>query len=276
MATLLGNTYTAFCQKGSFSDMTADIARRKAPEERELSQKREELLSLQSLLAQRELDLATLQAELNAFERRYLRIVGIRYAELDEIEAQIAEALSRASLKNPQAQECAYQTRARANESAHASKIVQEQSIHADRFKPSDALKKLHREIAKCIHPDLATDENDRMGRQRFMAEANQAYEAGDEIHLREILHKWESSPEAIKGDGVGAELIRVIRKISQVEERMLTLDTTIAQLQLSDLFRLKKEVEEAEVDGRDLLAEMASRLNEQIVDAKGHLVSLH
>lgn len=256
--------------------MTADIAWRQAPEERELSQKREELLSLQSLLAQRELYLATLQAELNAFERRYLRIVGIRYGELDEIEAQIAEALSRASLKNPQAQERAYQTRARADDSAHASKIAQEQSIHADRFKPSDALKKLYREVAKCIHPDLATDENDRMRRQRFMAEANQAYEAGDEIHLREILHKWESSPEANKGDGVGAELIRVIRKISQVEGRLLTLNTTIIQLQLSALYRLKAEVEEAEAEWRDLLAEMALRLDQQIADARGHLVSLH
>jgi len=255
--------------------MSRNIARQQTPEERELAKKLEELSSLQIRLVQQELDLATLQAELNAFERRYLRIIGIRYAELDEIEAKIAETLSRVSLKNHQAQERAYQTRVRADELAHTSKIVKEPTIRGDKFKPSEALKKLYREVAKCIHPDLATDENDRIRRERFMAEVNQAYEAGDEKRLREILHEWESSPEAIRGDGVGAELIRVIRKISQVEGRLLTIETAITQLQSSALFQLQTEVEEAEVERRDLLAEMASRLDQQMGEAKAHLASL-
>ncbi len=255
--------------------MSINIARQQTPEERELSKKLEELLSLQILLAQRELDLVTVQAELKAFDRRYLRIIGIRYAELDKIAAQIAEIFARSSPKDHQAQEHAYGARAQANESGQESKKALEKSVYADRFNPSDALKKLYREVAKCIHPDLATDENDRIRRQRFMVEANQAYEAGDENRLREILHEWESSPEGIKGDGVGAELVRTIRKIAQVEERMLTLETTLAQLQSSDLYRLKKEVEEAEAEGQDLLAEMASRLDQQINDAKAHFASL-
>ena len=244
--------------------MSRNIARQQTPEERELSKKLEDLSSLQILLVQRELDLATLQAELNAFERRYLRFVGTRYAELDEVEAQIAETLSRSSHKNHQAQERADQTRARANESAHASKIVQEPTIHGDRFIPSDALKKLYREVAKCIHPDLATDENDRMRRQRFMVEANQAYEAGDEVRLREILREWESSPEAIKGDGVGAELIRVIRKISQVEGRLLTIETAITQPQSSDLYRLLNPGEVAKCIHPDLATDENDRMRRQ------------
>ena len=54
-----------------------------------------ELNGLESELAQRELDLATLHGELRAFEARYLRIVGVRLAELDKIEAQIAELQAR-------------------------------------------------------------------------------------------------------------------------------------------------------------------------------------
>ena len=111
--------------------------------------------------------------------------------------------------------------RARANESAHESKIIQETAGHGEKFKPSDDLKKLYRDVAKSLHPDLATDDDDRARRQRFMAEANQAYEEGNETRLREILREWESSPDAIKGDGVAAELIRVIRKIAQVQERL-------------------------------------------------------
>ena len=254
--------------------MSIDLIRAETPEEKELARKLAELTVLEGELAQRELDLATLQAELHAFERRYLRIVGIRYAEFDEIDAQIAEALAELTPKSSEAQERASQARAQANESAQMSKTAQELG-RRDEFTPSDALKKLYREVAKCIHPDLATDENDRVRRQRFMAEANQAYEDGDEARLREILREWESSPEAVRGDGVGAELIRVIRKIAQIESRLQAIESIIAQLRSSDLFRLKVEVERTEAEGRDLLAEMAIRLDQKIADVRRHLASL-
>ena len=63
-----------------------------SPEERELERKRAELAALEADLVERELELSTLQAELAAFETEYLRVVGRRYAELDEIRARIAEA----------------------------------------------------------------------------------------------------------------------------------------------------------------------------------------
>lgn len=254
--------------------MSIDLIRAQTPEEKELVRKLAELTVLQDELAQRELDLATLQAELHAFERMYLCIVGIRYAELDEIEAQIAEALARAAPKNSEEQNRASQARAQANESAQASKIAQEPG-HRDKFIPSYVLKKLYREVAKSIHPDLAIDENDRARRQHFMAQANQAYEDGDETRLREILREWESSPEAVKGDGVGAELVRVIRTIAQIERRLQAIESIIAQLRSSDLCRLKTEVEKAEADGTDFLTELASKLDQQIADAKNLLAEI-
>ena len=255
--------------------MSKKLAKQNTPEERELSQKLEELLNLQTLLAQRELDLTTLQAELHAFERHHFRVVGVRYAELDEVEAEIADLLSRSSPQNQEMRMRAAEGRDRANESAHESKMIQETAGQAEKFKPSDTLKKLYRDVAKSIHPDLATDDDDRTRRQRFMAEANQAYEEGDEICLREILREWESSPDAIKGDGVAAELIRVIRKIAQVQERLRTIEATIDDLESSDLYRLKGEVESAEAEERDLLAEMASRLDRQIANARQRLAGL-
>ncbi len=197
--------------------MTARITQIPSPEARELDKKKAELAGLQARLAERELDLTTLRAELHSFEGTYLRMVGSRLAELDEIEAQIAEARSRNKPKDQQAQERASQARAQAEESAQAVEAEQETG-RREPFKPSENLKKLYREVAKRIHPDLATDESERKRRHELMAEANRAYEEGDAARLEAILRDWESSPESVKGEGPGAELVRVIRKIAQIE----------------------------------------------------------
>jgi len=249
--------------------------RRQTPEERELEKKRAELAAPEAKLAQRELDLATLKAELHVFERRYLHVAGARYAELDEIMAQIAEAEARRNPKDEKAQERAAEARAQAEESAQAAGSTHEQQEPPRKFKPSDALKKLFRELAKLIHPDYATDEKERERRHRIMAEANQAYEDGDEERLRALLHDWESSPESVEGEGLGAELIRIIRKIAQVEERLSAIEAEIKELKASELYQLKTKVEEVEGDGRDLLAEMAAQVDEEIAEARERLEAL-
>jgi hypothetical protein len=251
--------------------MITETKHRKTPEEEELNKKLAELGELESELTQRELDLVTLHGELRAFEIRYLRIIGTRYAELDDIEAQIAELQVRLTPKDKHLQNHAEKARTKAQESAQAAEDIQEQ-FKQDRFTPSESLKKLYREVAKSIHPDLANDEEERIRRQRLMAEANRAYEEGDEARLESILHEWETSPDFVKGEGVGADLIRVIRMIAQVQERLRVIDTEIAQLKQSDLCQLKIRVEEAENEAGDLLEEMASQLDEEIVIAKQKL----
>lgn len=253
--------------------MRTNITRTQTPEERELSRKRYELSELEAELAQRELDLATLQAELHTFEARYIRIVGVTYAELDEIEAQIAEAEARLKPKDNKIKEQAVKARAQAQGSAQAAGIAQEP--REEKFKPSESLKKLYREIAKRIHPDLTLDEEERARREQLMGEANRAYEEGDEAKLQAILNEWESSPESVKGEGVASELVRVIRKIAQVEKRLRIIETEITQLEESDLYQLKTKVEVAEDKGRDLLAEMASRVDEQIARASRRLARI-
>ena len=251
--------------------MTSSITRRQTPEELELEKKKAELTSLESDLAQRELELATLQAELHTFERRYLRIVGVRYAELDEIEARIAERLAQQRPKDNQARRQATDARAKADESSQAASAAKDQRQAPD-FKPSEDLKKLYREIAKRIHPDLTTDEKERAHRNEIMAEANRAYEEGDEAKLRAILEEWESSPDTVKGEGVGAELVRVIRKVHQVQNRLSEMEIQIAQLKESELSQLKAKAEEATREGRDLLKEMVACLDSEVADAKKRL----
>jgi N-methylhydantoinase B/oxoprolinase/acetone carboxylase alpha subunit len=107
------------------------------------------------------------------------------------------------------------------------------------------------------------------------MTEANRAYEEGDVARLEAILRDWESSPESVKGEGPGAELIRVIRKIAQVEDRLKAIDAEIARLEESDLYDLKNQVDQAREKGRDLLAEMAARVDQQVVEARRRLRSI-
>jgi len=242
------------------------------PEDEELGRKRQELASLQSELADRELYIATLRAELAAFERRYLRIVGARYAELDEINAQIAERISQRCERDQQAQSVARQARAQANESRATVEADASEPITA---LPSQELKSLYRQVAKTVHPDLSFDAVDRRLRQRLMAEANRAYEMGDVDRLKRILEEYDSCPEAVRGEGVGAELVRVIRKITQVRRRLTEIEDELKQLVGSELAKLKTKAEEYEKLGRNLLAEMAEQVDRQIVTARQRTISV-
>ncbi len=251
--------------------MSQDVTRRLSPEEKELEKKRLELAELEGQLVQRELELATLRAELGAFERRYLQTVGVRYAELDKIEAQIAELLAQQSPQDANAWEHATQARTQADESYHATRDAIESKEKTD-FKPTNALKRLYRELAKKVHPDLASDELDRARRERFMAEVNRAYERADLGALQALLREWEESPDAIKGEGVAVELVRVIRKMAWIQERLRAIETEIGELKASDRYHLRTEVENAEREGRDLLAERAVEVNQKIAAAQERL----
>ena len=60
-----------------------------SPQAEELRARRCEMADLRHKLADKELELSTVKAELNIFERRYQSVVGPMYAELDSVKAQI-------------------------------------------------------------------------------------------------------------------------------------------------------------------------------------------
>ena len=237
------------------------LTRRISPEEEELAKKREELALLQAELADRELFLTNLRAELSAFEALYLRQVGTLYAELDEWNAKIAERLAEQE-GTEEARSAAAQARTQAEESNSA---VHGEAAAAQEFTPSAELKALYREVAKRVHPDLATDEADRHKREQLMAEANAAYQRGDAETLRRILEEYESSPESVQGEGVAADLVRVIRQIRQVRNRLSQIELEIASLIDSDIAKLRAKVEAARAEGRELLTEMAEDVRKRI-----------
>jgi hypothetical protein len=240
------------------------------PEEQELARKRDERAAIESELAERELRSANLRAELGAFEQQYLHFVGSRYAELDELRAGIAERLAKEQPANARAREAAHEARKHAQETKSAAG---EQTASAPRaFESSPEMKRLYRDVAKRIHPDLTSDRHDRAKRQILMAEANEAYQRGDEIRLAKILTEYEWSPDAVQGEGAGAELVRVIRGISQARGRLAEIEAELQELLRSDLYQLKARVDEAKGHGRDVLREMIEKVEDQIAQARRRL----
>jgi hypothetical protein len=240
------------------------------PEDQELARKLAEQAAIEGDLAERELRVENLRAELVAFERRYLHFIGARYAELDEYKAQLAERLARQQPGNERAQQAAREARARADETKSAAGEKSEKEPRA--FEATPEMKRLYRDVAKRIHPDLTSDRDDRAKRQDLMAEANRAYEEGDEARLTKILNEYECSPESVKGEGPGAELIRVIRRLSQARGRLAEIEAELQQLVRSDLCQLKERVTEAEKYGRNVLKEMTGKVEEQIAQARERL----
>lgn len=78
-----------------------------------------------------------------------------------------------------------------------------------------------------------------------------------------------------IRGDDVGAELVRTLRKIHQAERRLTQIAADLAELKQSELFRLRAEVTTAEATGQDLLADWAAQLKRDIADAHETLAAL-
>lgn len=245
--------------------MSGHLTRRLTPEEEEILRKREELASIRAVLAERELELLDFRSQLSVFEGRYLRQVGSLYAELDEWKARISELKARLH-PSAAAEEEAQQARAQAHQTyddAHGA------ASKASEFTPPPELKGLFREVAKRIHPDFCRDASDLERRTRFMAEANHAYEAGDAAALQRILDEFQDGADAVEAEGIGAELIRIIRQISQARERVLAIEADLAILRQSEAALLKKQAEEKEREGRDLLEELATAVREQIEEAK-------
>ncbi len=182
-------------------------------------------------MVQRELDATTLRAEIESLRSTYLATVGVRYSTRDNLKEQlIAEA------RRPRRREYRARTRAHTRERELGPEVkagsyhVQGPDGKSVAFCPSDRLKTLYRDVAKAIHPDLASDDSEHPLRTKLMAEANSAYASGDEARLEAILAEWRTSPDAVKGSGVAADLVRVIRRIARVQRRLASIEEEIQE----------------------------------------------
>lgn len=244
-----------------------------APEEIELNKKRKVLDRLKDRLADREEEMAELRADLERFEARYSMEVARLYAELDEIEAEIAEEELKLVPDDEEIKKKVEELRQRAAESA--ARAAEAEDASAENWQPTAEAKKAYHNIARAIHPDLALDAGEKERRHVLMAELNRAYTSGDEQKLNKLVDDYRNSPELVKGDSLGDELVRSIRQISQVKVRLIDLKREKTEAEASEQYELRQKVGAENAEGRDMLAQMAARTRTHIVKAGRRLANL-
>lgn len=245
-----------------------------APEEIELRKKRSVLERLKDRLADREEEMADLRSELERFEARYTMEVGRLYAEFDEIEAQIAEEEAKLVPDDQEIRKKAEELRRRAEESAARANDENLEGI-SFRLKPSAEAKKAYHDLAREIHPDLALDDAEKERRHALMAKLNEAYSAGNQSLLNKMADDFRSSPDSIKGDSVGDDLVRAIRQISQIKYRLIELSEEKKKAEASELFALNQKAQAELAQGRNMLKQMAERTRTHIKKSERRLVNL-
>jgi len=240
------------------------------PEEQELARLEAEQAELKDQVAAAELALQTAKAVTAQFQHRYYKAVGRLYAELDALNAQIA------NLRTKQApHDATLKARAHAAEQ-QAKKSAEEAGVIEAQPKPppviTTSLRQAYRQAVKLMHPDLAVTEYERRRRTELMALVNLAYERGDQKAIEKLIEEFGQDPEAIVGDDIGSRIVKAIRRIAQLRRRLAEVHTENEAQKKTELFQLRQTVVKAEAKGDDPLGDLARQLTQQIADRRNHL----
>jgi len=236
------------------------LVRSETPEHNNVDALRARVLELEVTLGERGSEVTRVRSELHAFKTTYREKVGSLHEQLEKLELAIAEA---------ELGELAKVIESRTNDTNQAP--ATERPVPLPRF-TSDAVRKLFRDVAKIIHPDLARDELARDRRHSLMIEANRAYALGDEEQLRQILQAWERSPAAVEGTDPAAVRLRLERRAAEIEAELELLAAEMEALTASSVWKLKAMVDDAAAKGKDLVRETVTRLRRDIMAATNRL----
>ncbi len=242
-------------------------SRLKTPEEIELEHKYQKLALSKADLLQHEQAYSKLKAEIRMFEQVYEDILGARISVLEDLEWQLQGFLGEA------AAECKVESRNKEQHFSHlhhTTDLLDDDDYQLDTSNIS--IKSLYRGVAKAVHPDLATDEGERKRRQELMSLANEAYQSGNRQVLADMLSEWEQTPPYSSGMDIAMELVRVIRQIAAVEQNIHAIIRQTDELRQTDIYQFKLRVNDSLADGIDLLAEMAAKVDLDIVRIRKRL----
>ncbi len=245
------------------------------------------VLAAEQALIEYEIAVETFRVEVENFSRLHHQKLGPVYARLDELDAQIAEAVAERS-GDPEDRRKADEARARVlpmpgvDELFHgwmdgdglppeAAAMLTEQSVRPpQRVRPSDEARKLYRELARKAHPDLAQDEGERERRDEFIARVNAAYGRGDEALLRELLEEWDAGPvPEERRPSPSEELYVRLEWLAQRKELLAVVARELEESAIGSMLKLAPD------DPDRLLEEIAEQLLAQVAEREAELERL-
>lgn len=237
------------------------------PEEQELTRLEGEQAALEEQVTSAELALETAKTETAQFQRRYYQTVGRLYAQLDELDAQIANVHVAQSPDDVAAQAHAKAAQEQARKSAEEAGLIEAQPAPPPEITPE--LKLAYRQAAKLMHPDRATTEPERLRRTSLMAQVNRAYESGDQKAIEKLIKEYGQDPEAIGGADVASRIVKAIRRIAQLRRRLSEAQQEMETQRQTEIFQLKQTIEETEAMGGDPLGDLAQQLMQELSERK-------
>jgi hypothetical protein len=214
-----------------------------------------EAARLRDRLADIEAEQAALEAELAVFHAEYARRVLTILAQVDELDARILDRTGDTR--------GAREAHARARRTTSEARAVPASPPPAP---PAD-LKRLFREAAKRMHPDLAPDPSARAHAEAFMKRLNDAYRAGDGEAIADLTRQWAASPFG-GSDAAAAAAPRVAGLQAAVRRAQERLDA----VRTSELASLMEETMAAAAAGRDHLAELRAAAEAALTTAQSRL----
>ncbi|MEV6757858.1 J domain-containing protein [Streptomyces sp. NPDC051214] len=238
-------------------------------------------------LIEYEIAVETFRVEVENFSRLHHQKLGPMYARLDELDAEIAEALAARS-GDPDDRRKADEARARVmpmpgvEELFHgwmdgeglypeAAAMLTDQSVRPpQRVRPSDEARKLYRELVRKSHPDLAQDDQERGRREEFITRVNAAYARGDEPLLRELSEEWAAGPvPEQQWPSKSEELYARLEWLSQRKELLSVVARELEEGAIGAMLRMAPD------DPDQLLDEIAEQLLAQVTEREAELARL-
>jgi hypothetical protein len=207
-------------------------------------------------LAEIEAEYAMLEAELAVFQADYTREVVTVLAQVHDVEARILALTGDAT--------GAREAQARARRTTSVPSAVAQPPDPV----PPASLKRLFRDAAKRMHPDLAAGDEARGHAEAFMKRLNDAYRAGDAEAIADLVRQWDASPFApgTAGDGDGA------RRVAALQAAVARAQRRLDELRDSELARMMERAMAAAAAGEDHVATLRHHAELALADARARL----
>ncbi|MFF8789058.1 J domain-containing protein [Streptomyces sp. NPDC015125] len=238
------------------------------------------VLAAEQALIEFEIAVETFRVEVENFSRLHHQRLGPMYARLDELDAQIAEAVAartgapedvrkaheaRASvLPMPEVEELFHGWMGSDGLFSEAQAMLTEQPVQPpQKVRPSEEARKVYRDLVRQAHPDLARDDAERTRRDEFIARVNAAYGQGNEALLRELAQEWEAGPApAEERLSESEELYARLEWLAERKELLAAMASELEESAIGSMIKMAPEDPDALLDeiAEKLLADVAER----------------